>query len=74
MNQTYYASENAVIKQHILFHGSFYIILLYISLVKTDTFNGHNLYMCEIRRKKKFCKCSIDLPVLLSNGINFTCM
>lgn len=34
MNQAYYASENAVVKQYVLSHGSFYIILLHIALLR----------------------------------------
>lgn len=46
MNRAYYASENAEVKQYIVSHGLFRIILYYS--VKTGTFNGCNLYMCEI--------------------------
>lgn len=72
MNRAYYASENAEVKQCIVSHGLFHIILYYS--VKTGTFNGCNLYMCEIEKEKMFCKHRIDLRVLLSNKMNFTSM
>lgn len=72
MNQAYYARENAEVKQHIVSHGLFHIILYYS--VQTGAFNGCNLYMSEIKKENMFCKHSIDLPVVLSNGMNFACM
>lgn len=74
MNRAYYASEKAMVKQYILSHGLFYIILLYIALLRLVPLMDVFCIYVKSRKKISFCKCSIDLPVVLSNGMNFTCM
>lgn len=74
MNRAYYASENAMVKQYILSHGLFYIILLYIALLRLLPLMDVICICVKSRRKILFCKCSIDLSVVLSNGMKFTCM
>lgn len=74
MNQAYYAGENAVVEQYILSHGSFYIILLYIALFRPVPLMEVICICMKCRRKILFYKCSIDLSVVLSNGMNFACV